>query len=132
MAFKVSVVLAPAVFPMAPVTVMLPACDPAALPVETVMLVPPLKPADIEPTDAVGPERTFAPLAAATKFGDEPALLVGLVDIVKLYGSNSHSPPCPLKAEAVTNPKACRLLRLEVSTKPPFPDKTPPLAEMSP
>ena len=54
------------------------------------------------------------------------------VAISTLAGSNSHSPPCPLKAEAVTNPKAWRLFLLEVSTKPPFPDTTPPLAEMSP
>ena len=117
---------------MAPITVMLPACDPATLPVETVILVPALKPADIEPADAVGPDCTTASFAAATKFGDEPALLVVLVDIVKLYGSNSHSPPCPLKAEAVTNPKAWRLSLLEVSTKPPFPLSIPPRAKISP
>ena len=132
LAFKVRVESAPPALLMVPVTLILPACAPVALPVETVMLVPALKPADIEPADAVGPDRTFAPFPVATKLGDVPALLVGLVDIVKLYGSNNHSPPCPLKAEAVTNPKACKLLWLEVSTKPPFPPSIPPRAKISP
>ena len=47
-----------------------------------------------------------------------------LAPIVTLEGSRSHSPG-DTPPDASTDPKACKLSLLDVSTNPPFPSEAP-------
>ena len=79
--------------------------------------------------DAVVNEALFV----ETKVGLPPMLQSGpALLIVILSGSINHVPPSPLLAPTFTNPDACKLSLLDVSTKPPSPPSVPPLAEIDP
>jgi len=74
----------------------------------------------------------FAPVRAFSKVlvrGLNVIAVVRALEIVIFVGSSNSVPICPCGALTSTLPVNCKLFLPEISTKPPFPPTSPPLAK---